>query len=120
LAQQKAQAVSVKDFGKRMATDHGKANDEMKALAQQKNLQMPAQLEHKHQSMIDKLAKLPGPDFDKKYMKIMVRDHTKDVKEFQKATKKVKDADLNAWAAKTLPTLEQHLQQAKEVYQGVK
>ena len=42
------------------------------------------------------------------------------MKEFQKATKKVKDADLNAWAAKTLPTLEQHLQQAKEVYKGVK
>jgi putative membrane protein len=120
MAQQKAQAVSVKDFGTRMVTDHGKANDELKALAQKKNLQMPTQLEHKHRSMIEKLAKLSGPAFDKKYLKMMVKDHEKDVKEFQKATKKVKDADLNAWAAKTLPTLEQHLQQAKEVYKGVK
>jgi putative membrane protein len=119
MAQQKAHAVAVKDFGTRMVNDHGKANDELKALAQQKNLQMPTQLEHKHRSMIDKLAKLSGPDFDKKYMKMMVKDHEKDVKEFQKATKKVKDADLNAWAAKTLPTLEQHLQQAKDVYKGI-
>jgi putative membrane protein len=120
MAQQKAQAVSVKDFGTRMVNDHGKANDELKAYAQKKNLQMPTELAHKHRSMVEKLAKLSGPDFDKKYLKMMVKDHEKDVKEFQKATKKVKDADLNAWAAKTLPTLEQHLQQAKEVYKGVK
>jgi putative membrane protein len=120
MAQQKAQATSVKDFGTRMVTDHSKANDELKALAQQKNLQIPTELDHKNRSMVDKLSKLSGPDFDKKYMKMMVKDHEKDVKEFQKATKKVKDADLNAWAAKTLPTLEQHLQQAKEVYKGVK
>jgi putative membrane protein len=120
LAQEKAQAVSVKDFGTRMVTDHGKGNDELKAFAQQKNLQMPNQLEHKHRSMVEKLAKLSGADFDKKYLKMMIKDHEKDVKEFQKATKKVKDADLNAWAAKTLPTLEQHLQQAKEAYKGLK
>ena len=75
MAQQKAQAVSVKDFGTRMVTDHGKANDELKALAQKKNLQMPTQLEHKHRSMIEKLAKLSGPAFDKKYLKMMVKDH---------------------------------------------
>lgn len=120
LAQQKAQAVSVKDFGTRMVTDHSKANDELKALAAQKNLQYPTELEHKQRSMVDKLAKLSGSDFDKKYMKMMVKDHTKDVKEFHKAVKKVKDADLNAWAAKTLPTLEQHLQQAKDVHKGLK
>jgi putative membrane protein len=120
LAQQKAQAVTVKDFGMRMVTDHSKANDELKALAQQKNLQMPTQLEGKYRSMIDKLTKLSGSDFDKKYMKMMVKDHNKDVKEFRKAGKKVKDADLNAWAVKTLPTLEQHLQQAKDTYHGLK
>jgi putative membrane protein len=89
LALQKAQAVSVKDFGTRMVNDHGKGNEELKAYAQKKNLQMPAQMEHKHRSMVEKLAKLSGPDFDKKYMKMMVKDHEKDVKEFQKATKKV-------------------------------
>jgi putative membrane protein len=119
LAQQKAQTVAVKDFGTRMVTDHSKANDELKAFAQQKNLQFPNELEHKQRSMIDKLAKLSGSDFDKKYMKMMVKDHTKDVKEFRKAIKKVKDADLNAWAAKTLPTLEQHLQQAKDIHKGL-
>ena len=52
-------------------------------------------------------------------MKAMVKDHKKDVAKFKKATKDVKDPEINAWAAKTLPTLEKHLQHAKEVAQKV-
>ena len=52
-AQNKAQSQDVKDFGMRMATDHGKANDELKQLAQQKKVDLPTQLEHKHKSMVD-------------------------------------------------------------------
>lgn len=115
LAQSKAQSQEVKDFGSRMVTDHGKANEELKALAQQKNVPLPTKLEHKHKSMVDKLNKASGSDFDKKYMSEMVKDHKDDVDEFKKATQKVKDPELKAWAEKTLPVLEQHLQQAREV-----
>src|SRR5689334_12885251 len=52
LAQSKAQSQDVKDFGSRMVTDHGKANDELKTLAQQKNVQLPATMERKHKSMM--------------------------------------------------------------------
>lgn len=115
LAQQNAQSQDVKNFGQRMVTDHTKANDELKALAQQKGITLPTEMKHKMKSEADKLGKMSGADFDRHYMKMMVKDHEKDVAEFRKATKKVKDPDLNAFAAKTLPVLEQHLQQAKEV-----
>ncbi|OGT97652.1 MAG: DUF305 domain-containing protein [Geobacteraceae bacterium GWB2_52_12] len=114
LAKDKAQSQEVKDFGSRMVTDHGKANDELKQLAQQKTWTLPTKLERKHKSMVDKLQKVSGTEFDKQYMKGMVMDHTKDVEEFRKATQKVKDPELKAWAEKTLPVLEQHLQMAKE------
>jgi putative membrane protein len=116
MAQEKGTDQSVKDFGSRMVTDHAKANDELKQLASQKGIQLPAKLERKDQAAIDKLSKVSG-DFDKKYMKDMVKDHKKDVAEFKKAAKKVKDPDLNAWAQKTLPVLEQHLQLAKDTEQ---
>ena len=114
LAKDKAQSQDVKDYGARMVTDHGKANDELKQLAQQKKWTLPTKLERKHKSMVEKLQKVSGAEFDKQYMKGMVKDHTKDVEEFRKATQKVKDPELKAWAEKTLPVLEQHLQMAQE------
>lgn len=122
LAQQNADSADVKQFGQRMVTDHGKANDELKALAQQKNLTLPTELKGKHKSEQEKLSKTSGANFDRMYMGLMVKDHVKDVADFRKAATKVKDPDLNAWSAKTLPVLEQHLQQAREIAQklGIK
>ena len=119
LAQQRAASDSVREFGKRMATDHQKALDELSQLASQKGVAMPTALDRGHQRRYDKLAKLSGPDFDRAYMKEMVRDHAKDVKAFQKEANAGKDPDAKAWAAKTLPTLQEHQQQAKQVYAGV-
>jgi putative membrane protein len=69
----------------------------------------------KAQATKDKLSKLSGADFDRQYMEMMVKDHVKDVKEFEEASTKAKDADVKAWAAKTLPTLREHLQMARDV-----
>jgi putative membrane protein len=117
MVQQKAQSQEVKGFAGRMVSDHGQANDELKKIARQKNAPMPAKLDPKHQKVVDKFAKLSGQDLDKQYMREMVKDHAKDVAEFKKAAQKLKDTDLNGWAGKTLPVLEQHLMQAKEIAQ---
>ena len=114
LAKDKAQSQDVKDFGSRMVTDHGKANDELKQLAEQKKWTLPTKLERKHKSMVEKVQKTSGSEFDKLYMKGMIKDHAKDVADFKNATQKVKDPELKAWAEKTLPVLEQHHQLAKE------
>ena len=76
---------------------------------------VPDKLERKHKSMMDKVQKASGAEFDKKYMKHMVKDHTEDVKKFKEASQNVKDTELKAWADKTLPVLQQHLQSAKEI-----
>lgn len=117
LAQEKAQTPEVKNFGQRMVEDHGKANDELKQLASKKNLRLPTALDEKHQKKVDKLQKASGADFDQGYMREMVKDHSKDVAQFRKASTEVKDPDLRAWAEKTLPVLEEHLRLAKETAQ---
>lgn len=119
LAEQKAASDGVKQFGKRMATDHGKANDELKQLASQKGVALPMDLDRSHQGLYDKLAKLNGADFDRAYMKEMVKDHDKDVKAFRKQADSGKDPDVKSWASKTLPTLQEHQQQAKQVAASV-
>ena len=120
LAGQRAASDSVKQFGKRMATDHQKAYDELKQIASQKGITVPTELDRGHQRNYDRLSKLSGADFDRAYMKEMVKDHDKDVKAFRKEADAGKDADVKAWASKTLPTLQEHQQQAKQVAASVR
>jgi putative membrane protein len=114
LAKDKASSPDVKQFGDRMATDHGKANDQLKDWAQKENVTLPTALTAKDKATRDRLSKLSGDAFDKAYMQEMVKDHQKDVTEFQKESKAAKDADLKAWAGQTLPTLQDHLKMARD------
>ena len=115
LAAQNAASDDVKQFAQRMVSDHGKANDELKALASQKNVTLPATLDAKHKAMQDKLSKLKGQAFDTAYMTHMVTAHKQAVTLFQQEAKSGKDAETKAFAEKTLPTLQEHLKMAQGV-----
>jgi len=120
LAQQKASNDQVKQFGARMVQDHGRANEELKQLASTKGLQLPTSLDSKHQKDMNRLQKMSGAQFDKAYMSHMVDDHKKDVSDFQKEANSGHDSDLKAFAAKTLPVLQEHLQLAQSTNDAVK
>ena len=67
LASEKGTDPKVKDFGKMMITDHGKANAELKSIAHSKNIELPSQLDAGHKALKDKLSKLSGKEFDSSY-----------------------------------------------------
>lgn len=113
LAATKAQNAEVKKFAQQMVTDHTKANDELKALAGEKNFSMPVRLDPKHQAVLDKLNGLSGAEFDKAYVDAMVADHEETVALFKSEAESGRDADAKAWAAKTLPALQMHLDMIK-------
>jgi putative membrane protein len=119
LAADKASSDQVKQFGQRMVTDHGKANDELKSLAQSKNITLPTEIDAKDKATHDRLAKLSGAAFDRAYMQHMLADHKTDVNEFKKESTSGKDAEIKAWASKTLPTLEEHLKLAQDANKAV-
>jgi putative membrane protein len=72
------------------------------------------------QKSMNKLSGLSGDAFDREYVNMMVKDHEKDVKEFERASTKAKDPDVRAFAAKTLPTLREHLQQVRDIQSRMK
>jgi len=115
-----AASASVKEFGQRMVTDHSKANEELKALAAQKNITIPSTPGEDHQEHITSLKAKKGADFDKDYMDMMVKDHDEDVSKFEKMANDAKDPDIKAFAAKTLPVLKEHQQMAKRIHDGMK
>jgi putative membrane protein len=63
--------------------------------------------------MQDKLSKMKGAAFDRAYMAHMVTAHQQAVALFQKETSGGKDPEAKAWAAKILPTLQEHLKMAR-------
>lgn len=120
LAAAKAQSPEVKAFGQRMVVDHGKANTELKTLAANKSVTLPTDLDSDQKEDSDELSKLTGAAFDKEYVKMMVEDHEKDVADFQKQSTGATDADVKSFAAKTLPTLQSHLDQIKAIQAKMK
>jgi len=115
IAQEKATNPRIKEFGAMMVKDHSDANEQLKSLAQQKNITLPANVSDKQQKDIDDLNKKTGKDFDKAYMNMMLDDHKKDIKKFEKAGNNLKDAEIKSFAMSALPTLQKHLDSARAI-----
>ena len=113
LAATKGVAGDIKTFGQRMVADHGKANDELKSIATTAGATVPSEPSSDQRDTMAKLDKEAGADFDKAYAKAMVKDHKEDIDLFKKEASSGENADLKAFAQKTLPTLEEHLRMAE-------
>jgi len=109
LAVEKASTDEVKKFGQRMVDDHSKAGEELKILAQNKHITLPAETEARGTATYDRLSKLSGASFDRAYMQTMAAGHRQALSDFRMETKMGSDADVKGWAAKTLPTIEEHI-----------
>ena len=114
-AQQNGASDRVKSYGAMMVNDHGKANAELMSLAASKGITLPAALPADKQKHMDEMAKMKGKSFDQHYVSMMLKDHKEDIADFEKAANGAKDADLKAWAAKTLPTLKTHLDSVQAI-----
>lgn len=116
LALQQATSADVKTFAQTMVDDHTKAGAELKALADQKGVKVSDKPSMLKSGEIKLLSKRKDTSFDKHYAdSIGVKAHEDTVKLFQKEVDKGTDADVKAWASKTLPTLQHHLQMAQEL-----
>lgn len=115
LAVQKASSDQVKQFGQRMVDDHSKANDQLKQLAEQEHVKLPTQPSAKDKATKAKLENLSGKEFDEAYMSDMLKDHKKDVAEFDRESKNAKDPAVKNFVEQTLPTLREHLKQAQQI-----
>jgi putative membrane protein len=113
LGQEKAEHADVKAFAAMLEKDHTAANADLKELASSKQIVLAESAAHG--PVHAKLEKLSGAAFDRAFVAAMVEDHVKDVKAFEKAASGAADADVKAFAAKTLPTLKAHLKQVQEL-----
>ena len=109
-----AENSDVRAFGKRMAEDHGAAGRELEKVAASQGLAVPKQMTDHNRKEVEDLSTKRGKEFDEKYMGDMVDGHEHVVEAFREQAAEGKTA-VDRFAAKTLPTLESHLAQAKAI-----
>lgn len=119
LAQKSANA-DVKALGTMMVTEHTKSSTEAKALAASKNITLPAGPTEDVQKAVEEFNKKKAVDFNKDYADKMVEGHEKTIGKFEDYVKNGTDAEIKAWAQKTIPVLQMHLQHSKEVQAKLK
>lgn len=113
LAIEKAADQRIKDFAQRMVSDHQKANNELSAIATDLNITLPPVVSEDHVEKQRKLREKSGEAFEEEYIDIMVKDHDRTVSLFEDAASDAVNTDLQAFAAKTLPALKKHFEEAK-------
>jgi putative membrane protein len=107
LALKQSSNDQVKQFAQKMIDDHGKAAKEMQPAAATDGISLPTQLDAAHQAQLQQLSGLSGDAFDKAYVSMQVDAHDQAVDLFRGFSEGGKGA-LKDFAAKTLPTLEEH------------
>jgi putative membrane protein len=120
LAQQKGMTNDVKELGKMMETDHGKAMADLTAMANRKYINIPTVPTEDSKEAYNKLNEKNGIDFDKAYTALMVNGHTDAIDLFEKASSSCTDVEIKNWAQSMLPGLHTHLDHAMAAQQRLK
>lgn len=130
LASERAMDADVKAFAQMMVRDHSRANNELSKIASQLNIQVPTELDPTHRELTDRLSKVKGAEFDREYMAAMVKGHEDAaglLRSFTSADRPIGtsgsargEQSLMEWAMKMMPTVERHLERARQIQQRLK
>ncbi len=124
LAKEKGSSENVRQYGERLMKDHQEADREIQTLAEKNGITLVAPLTlsvldrvaaSREERIMTDLARKGGKDFDKAFAEAMVDDHERDIDKLKDAQKSLVQPDVKDLVAKLLPTLEQHLQTAKDI-----
>jgi putative membrane protein len=114
LAAERADRSEVRDFAKRLEKDHTQADLELLKILNAQRINVSRDMEP-YQAAAADLIKLRGAEFDRAYLRHMVKEHDEAVAQFAAEANKGRNPELKAYAAKVLPILQEHLQLARDL-----
>jgi len=112
--------ADTKPFAEQMVRDHTQTTNELKELVQSGKVraELPSSLDAEHQKKLNDLKKLSGRELDQYYDRMQLQAHQEAVDLFRRYAQEGENNDLKAWAAKTLPHLQEHLAMAQKLDQA--
>jgi putative membrane protein len=114
-AANQAASQEVRDFAQMLVTDHTTDYTQLGTIATKAGLTVPKGLDAQHDKMVAPFEKLKGAAFDHRFSREMVMGHTKAIAEYKREAQDAQNPDVKAYASQALPTLEKHLQTAKDL-----
>lgn len=116
LASSKATDPALQRYASMLVEDHTAANEELRRLASAKGMDLPTRPNAGQRRTLDRMARSTGEDFDREFLRsVAMREHQRDIRQFEAASRNAQDPEVKAWAAKVLPTLARHLSQAQQL-----
>jgi putative membrane protein len=123
IAQERATHPDVKAFAQELVRDHQAAGEELRRIATTANPNFPAMIDDEAREELtelrEEMAKLTGRDFDRRYIDEMIDDHQDAVDDLEDKAENASHSEVRAWAAKTLPTVRQHLERARALKESL-
>jgi putative membrane protein len=120
MAANQAKSDDVKTYAQMLVTDHTNDYQQLQAMAAKDSFTVPQGLDDEHNKMIAPFEKLNGVAFDKRYAHEMIEGHTKAIAVYTKESNDAQNSDVKSYAASTLPTLNKHLDGAKDLEKKAK
>lgn len=116
LAVQRAQSQQTRNLAQMITKDHERLDDQLRATLKQADLSsidIPTQLDKKHQGMIEQLQRMSGPPFDRLYEQQQAQAHEQTIRLFQSYAENGDNSELKQLAQQSMSDLEQHLHRAE-------
>ena len=120
VANQRSRNADVKKVAELIRTDHSSALNELKMLAQAKEISVPVEETQASKRKMDDFTQETGNEFDQKWCKEMIDLHENNIDKFENRLEKTDDAELKSWISKTLPALRTHHQKLKACHEKMK
>jgi putative membrane protein len=119
LAEQQTRNDAVREFARQMFRDHSRADNTLSRLAERDGISVPEELDAKHQHVLEGLSRLSGPEFDIEYLRVQVQNHQRMAQLMEYVIGSGEDAQVQAFAAASLPKVFVHLAMARELLEEV-
>ena len=115
LAQKKASGQDVRQYATHLVADHSRLEDGLRAAAESQGVMLPTKLPLREQAVVDHLSSLSGEEFDRDYVRTIVEDHHRDIREFRSEAANTSDESLRSTVQNGTKILHQQMVAADQI-----
>jgi putative membrane protein len=119
-AADRAATTDVRQVGQRMVADHTREYEELSRVAKDVGRSIPDHPDHPLQRIVDLFGQLDGSRLDCAYTPQEFSDHENDIARFETESRHGSNAELRAFATRTLPTLRSHLEMVEKTLDAIR
>lgn len=120
LALSRSKNEGIKNYASTVVEDHNNIDNDLRSLASSKKLALPELINTDYLNVkINDLNGKPDDQFDKQYLKMIIKEHQNTADIFKRGSKSI-DPAVRSYVAKYLPVIKVHLKDAGALKQANK